>query len=558
MLQTLHIKNYALIEDLTLSFGPGLIIGTGETGAGKSIIIDAIGLILGDRASAQAVRAGAPRCIVTAAFDIAGLPQVKAALSEAGFEPAPGEPLILRREVDAAGKSRAFINDAPASAGTLSSIGAHLIDVHGQHEHQRLFDPAAQRELLDGFARAGTLAGEVHAAYEQWKRLTEQKNARTVSAEEKQRLMDMYAFQVKEIDDARLEPGEEETIARALPQLKNAEKLGELAAQALQLLGGEDGAARDRLGAARKLLSSAETLGGEVASACSLLDSAYDHLDESIRDIERFAGALSTDPERLNQLLERQALIHKLTKKYGTDTTAMLAYRDARAAELAALSNDEQSAAELDRAIATALKQLVALCDRLTAARQAAGDKLAAGVTKELAGLGMKKARFSVQCGRRDEPGPDGRDDIEFLFSANVGETTGPLRELASGGELSRVMLAVKAVLARADRVPVLVFDEIDAGIGGPTGQAVGKKLAELARHHQVLCITHLPQIAAFAQEHWSVAKKTEAGRTTTAVTTLDAPARVAEIARMLSGRDVTPAAQRHAAELIQAAHQPA
>jgi DNA repair protein RecN (Recombination protein N) len=248
-------------------------------------------------------------------------------------------------------------------------------------------------------------------------------------------------------------------------------------------------------------------------------------------------------------------LIHKLKKKYGATVTEILAYRETRAGELEALTATEHNLKELDKKIDAARAELGALCNKLTAARTAAGEKLSAGITRELADLGMKKAHFSLKFAVRPEPASDGQDDIDFLFSANAGEQTGPLRDIASGGEMSRVMLAIKTILTKADGVPILVFDEIDAGIGGPTGQIVGTKLAELSRNHQVLCITHLPQIAAFAGEHWSVSKQTDAGRTATTVRVLDKAGRVEEIARMLSGHGITPAAKKHATELIEAAH---
>ncbi|MCX5777623.1 MAG: DNA repair protein RecN [Elusimicrobia bacterium] len=554
MLLTLHIKNYALIEELTLEFGPGLIIGTGETGAGKSIIIDALGLILGERASAQAVRTGASRCSVSAAFDISSLPALESFLRESGLAEDPGSELILRREVDAGGKSRAFVNDLPASAAALSSIGAFLIDIHGQHDHHRLFEPAAQRHLLDNFANTEPLVIRVSRAHTLWKQLVEQKNTAAISAEEKQRLIDIYGFQVKEIDDAKLSPEEEEEIEQALPQLKNAEKLGELSAAALAVLCNGDGAALEHIGKAQRLLETVQGLGGQIADSVELIKSAYCQLDETARNMEHFANKLTADPAQLNALLERQVLIHKLKKKYGATVAEVIAFGKTRAEQWEALTASEHNAQELDKKIDDARADLDTLCDKLTAERKTASAKMAAAITRELTDLGMKKARFSLQFDRRTEPGIDGQDDIEFLFSANAGEQTGPLKDIASGGEMSRVMLAVKTVLTKADGVPILVFDEIDAGIGGPTGQIVGTKLAELARHHQVLCITHLPQIAAFAGEHWSVAKHTDAGRTTTAVSVLDKPGRVEEIARMLSGHGITPVAKKHAAELIDAA----
>jgi DNA repair protein RecN (Recombination protein N) len=550
MLLTLHIKNYALIDDLRLEFREGLNIFTGETGAGKSIIIESLGLILGERASAQAVRNGAGRCFISGEFDCTGSKELIRFLEEQGLS--ADETLLLRREIDAAGKSRAFVNDLPVSIGTLHAIGEYLVDVHGQHEHQSLMRLATQRAMLDSFGDLDPLRGEVAEHFRRWRDLAAQEQSQQMSEQERQRLIDLYDFQLREIDEAKLIPGEEEEIEQALPQLKNAEKLQSLSDEAYGMLYNTEGAVIERLSKVQRTLDTIHSLGNALTETTENLKTVYYQIEEIARDIENFRDGLQAEPGRLNELMERQDDIHKLKKKYGATISAILAYREQIGNELDVLSRNDENRQELERKIATAKETLLVLCEKLSRQRKKAAERLGHGIEKELQDLGMKKARFEVAFEKEAEPTSDGIDRLEFIFSANPGESPKSLKGIASGGEMSRVMLAIKTVLAAADNVPVLVFDEIDAGIGGPMGQVVGKKLKKLSCHHQVLCITHLPQIAAFADEHLHVAKESKAGRTNTSVRTLPKEERIEEIARMLSGAAVTPAARKHAEELIE------
>jgi len=554
MLLTLHIKNYALIEDLRLEFSEGLNIFTGETGAGKSIIIESLGLILGERASAQAVRKGAGRCFISGQFDCSRLKVLQKYLADQGLS-ADGD-LILRREIDAAGKSRAFVNDLPVGLATLHAVGEHLVDVHGQHEHQSLIKTTAQRHMLDRFGELEDLREEVGKSFALWRELSAQLQSQQMSAQERQRLIDLYAFQQEEIDAARLVPGEEEEVDQALPQLKNAGKLKTLADEAYQILYGTDGAVVERLSKVQRILETVQGLGGTIAEPAETIKTAYYQIEEAARDIERFSSNLRSDPAQLNEYLERRDLIHKLKRKYGQSISEILAYREKIAAELSVLARSNENRQELERKAEQQKTTLLARCEMLSAKREKSSDKLARGVEKELQDLGMKKARLSVSFTRETEPTSEGIDRIEFMFSANAGENLNPLKDIASGGEMSRVMLAIKTVLAAADDVPVLVFDEIDAGIGGPMGQVVGRKMQSLSRHHQMLCITHLPQIASFSNQHVRVEKETKTGRTITAIRKLAAKDKVEEIARMLSGSEITDAARKHAEELIASTYQ--
>ena len=551
MLLSLHIKNYALIEELRLEFVPELNIFTGETGAGKSIIIDALGLLLGERASAQVLRKGAQRCSVTGEFDVTRLKDVRSCLEEAGVADSGAETILLRRELDATGRSRAFINDRPVSLETVKNVGELLVDVHGQHEHQALFHAQAQRELLDRYGGLEDQVADAGAMYAALAALRARAAAQTMSAQERDRLIDLYSYQKKEIEEARLSADEEEEIERTLPQLKNAEKLIEAGRQAHDILYGAEGSVIENIGKVTRLVENLHSLGGNGGDALENLQKAYFLAEEAARSLEDFTEKLTLDPAALNALLERRDMLQRLKKKYSKTIPEILAHHETVSKELEALSLGDETRQELEKSIAAAEKTLAQSCEKLSAARKKAGEKLAAGVEKELQSLGMKKARFSVNLEKEPEPGRAGQDRLEFMFCANPGEDAKTLKSIASGGEMSRVMLALKTVLAKADRVPVLIFDEIDSGIGGPMGEVIGRKLQKLSGHHQILCITHLPQIAAFGNQNMFVAKEVKAGHTLTRVRTLSDEERIEEIARMLSGAEITPAARQHAAELI-------
>ncbi len=549
MLLSLHIKNYALIEDLRLELAPGFNVFTGETGAGKSIIVESIGLILGGRASSEGIRKGAERCFITAEFDNGKIKELDAFLQETGLS-SDGS-LIIRREIDASGKSRAFINDIPVSLTTLTTAGKFLIDLHGQHEHQTLMQSTQQRSLLDSFGELEELRDQVGEKYRIWKDFSAQQQSQQMSEQERARLVDLYTFQVTEIDDAKLSVGQEEEIEAALPQQKNAEKLRNMSEESYSTLYCGDGAVMEKLARAQKLLESIVSISGQLGETAENLKNAVYQIEGVASDIETYRDKLSSDPDRLNTLMERQDLIHKLKRKYGTTIIDILAYRDKIAAELDALSKADQNRAELDEKTEKAAKELNGICDRLTNQRKKAGDKLALHIQKELSDLGMKKARFELALQKEAAPTSTGQDIVNFMFCANPGEDIKPLKNIASGGEISRVMLAIKTVLAKADKIPVLIFDEIDTGIGGPMGQVIGIKMKNLAKHHQVITITHLPQIAALGERNINVAKDSKAGRTFTRATILNESEHITEVARMLSGSEVTPAALKHAEELV-------
>jgi DNA repair protein RecN (Recombination protein N) len=551
MLLNLNIKNYALIENLHLEFASGLNIFTGETGAGKSIIIDCLGLILGDRASSGSIRQNESRCVITAEFDISLLKNLKRYLKESSLEVPENENLILRREADSQGKSRAFVNDTPVSISALQNIGEFLVDVHGQHEHQSLIKTSHQRQLLDRFGSNEELVKAVSTKYHIYKALLAQLESNNLSEQEKERLIDLYSFQVKEIDDAQLKTGEEEEIEAVLPEIKNADKLRELANEAHSAIYSGDGSALEKLGKVKNLIETIATLSPAMKDTFDGISSSYYRLEEAANEIENFAAKLNADPERLNELLMRQDLISKLKKKYGKTVADILSFRDKTAAELDTLNKSGANRKELENTVKKEHTALTKLCADLSSKRKRTADKLAGSVQKELSELGMKKVVFEIKIEPGQELREEGSDKIEFLFSPNAGQDLKPVKEIASGGEMSRVMLALKTVLAKSDSVPVLVFDEIDAGVGGPTAQVVGKKLKQLSKNHQLLCITHLPQIAAFKDNHLSVRKQEHKGLTSTVVATLSGSDSIEEIARMLSGKEITPTAIKHAEELV-------
>ncbi|MBN1824566.1 MAG: DNA repair protein RecN [Endomicrobiales bacterium] len=551
MLLNLQIKNYALIDDLRLEFASGFNIFSGETGAGKSIIIESLGLILGDRASAQLIKKDSTRCFITAEFDASGNRELENLIDSSGLSAEEGS-LIIRREIDASGKSRAFVNDTPVGLGLLAEIGTLLINVHGQNEHQRIIQSSHQRNLLDVFAGLEETAEKVGGAYRAYSELAAQLESKQLSEQEKARLIDLYSFQVKEIDEARLAPGEEEEIEARLPQLKNADKLKTLADDAYQILYGGDDSVTERLGKAQKAVENITSVCGGLSEEAENLKSAYYQAEEAARQIEKFSDSLRADPDELNKLLERLELIGRLRKKYGKDVSEILRYREDALKELDALQNADENRQELEKRAKKAGQELLKLCEGLSSARKKAAQKLSGLVENEIRELGMKKARVTVSVEKLDNPESHGQDRVEFLFSANPGEEPKPVKNVASGGEMSRLMLALKTVLVKEDPVPVLVFDEIDSGIGGPMGQTVGKKLKNLSLRRQVVCITHLPQIAAFSDRHFMVEKTVKSNKTCVQVKLLSQAEHAEEIARMLSGEKVTISARQHAKELIE------
>ncbi len=535
MLVRLRVKDLVLIEDLDLELGPGFHVLTGETGAGKSLVAAAVGLLLGWKAGSGAVRRGAREAEVEGLFDISDEPAVRERLRAAGL-PSDDE-LVIRRVIPADGRQRAYVNGRLSSRAVLLSLAGDLASVASQREHHALLEPARQLALLDAYGdlepelrEMARLAARAAAARERWEALRAREQDRA-------RRLDYLSFELREIEEIDPRPGELEELAREADRLRHREALLAAARGAADDLYEGEGSVFERLGARSRDLRSVARHDPSLEEDALRLEEAAELVAETARRLAGYGEGVEADPERLEEIEARRAALSDLLRKHGTDLEGLLARREEIAAEVADLSryreSRERARREMDEARAEARDRAASL----TAARKRAAAGLGRAVTAELRSLALGEARFSVRISSREgEPGPAGSDDVEFLVALNPGEGTHPLREAASGGELSRLMLAVRRALAGVGPVGTYVFDEVDAGIGGATAAAVGAKLAETARHHQVVAITHLPQIAGRAHVHHVVEKITRAGRTVTRVRRLSEEERVSEIARMLSG----------------------
>ncbi|HEX7119695.1 MAG TPA: DNA repair protein RecN [Longimicrobiales bacterium] len=550
MLIELRIQNYAVIDSLAVRLEPGLNVLTGETGAGKSIIVGALSLLLGERASAEYVRAGADRATIEGVFDVADRPEVLELLRAQGLEAEDGL-AILRREVAAEGRNRAWVNGSAATAAFLGELGRRLIDLHGQHEHQTLVRPEEQRAILDAFAGATDLAGGVRAAHA---RLSD---ARRALAEldrrrrEVEQRADFLRFQAEEIEKAKLKPDEEEQLDEEANRLEHAEDLARLSGRLHQALYAAEDSVTSTLGELRRVLDHLLRIDPSQRDAGELLESAYYNVEELGRRMGEYAAMVEHDPVRLDEIRRRQDLIFRLKTKYGPTLADVIETGRRAREELELIDSGGLERRELEKAEAAARDALESLAARLTALRREAADRLSAEVDAILPELGLPGGRFEVALDPLDEIAADGAEAVEFRVALNAGFEPRPLARVASGGELSRIMLALKTILARLDRVPSLVFDEIDTGIGGQVGHKVGEKLRQVADHHQVFVITHLAQIACRADHHLRVEKGERDGVAITTVTELLDGDRVRELARMLGGDPESPTSLEHARELL-------
>ncbi len=551
MLNALSIRDVVLIEALDLDFGPGLAVLTGETGAGKSILLDALGLVLGARGDSGLVRHGATQAVVTASFetpDAAG--PIAALLADNGLDLDPGEPLMIRRLVKADGGSRAFVNDQPASAGLLRELGAMLVEIHGQHDDRGLLNPRGHRALLDAFARTDTAA--VNAAWRDWRAaLAKLDEARAVQ-EVAERDRDYLAHAVEELTKLAPEPGEEALLAQRRATMQRGERAaGELAAVA-DLLDGSDGAL-SRLRQAARILERTGDAHPALVEALAAIDRAIVEAAGAQDQIDAAAEALAFDPAVLEADEARLFELRGLARKHRVQPDDLAALAADFAERLALVEGGEASIAGLTRAAATAEARFAEAAGVLSAQRTEAAARLDAAVMAELAPLKLDAARFrtAVVPLAREGWGPDGSDRVEFEVSTNPGAPFAPLMKIASGGELSRFILALKVALAEEGGARALVFDEIDRGVGGAVASAIGERLSRLSGRNQVLVVTHSPQVAARGDRHYRIAKSSDGTVTRTGVTPLDADERREEIARMLSGAEVTPEARAQAQRLL-------
>jgi DNA repair protein RecN (Recombination protein N) len=549
MLTDLFIKNFAIIDNLHVEFREGLNVLTGETGAGKSIIIDAVNLVLGGRASIDLIRTGEDEAIVEALFDLSSRPDILAMLTETGIE-CEGD-LLVKRVVSRTGRNRVFVGGGLSTINSLADLTGRLINIYGQHESQTLLKPESHLLLLDSFAAITYLKEEFTLVYNDYHRVLSEK----VRLEEGERdaalRIDLLSYQSEEIARACLSPGEEEELARERELLVNGEKLLANSQKAFEALYGVDDSILGHLQQVLDGVKEISAIDCKLSSLAEALENAYLQLEDAALALRDYASGAETDPQRLEAVDERLDLIFRLKKKYAPTVTEIIAYQDKVNRELEQLRNREESRGELAGRLRELEDKIAILGKELSACRNGAAKDLKTAMEKELKELDMKNAIFEVALINLREPKSSGMERAEFLFSPNPGEAPKPLARIASGGELSRLMLALKQVHPESD-VPTLVFDEVDTGIGGATSALVGEKLKRVASGQQVLCITHLPQVAAFADHHFKVEKLVEGGRTRTSVGHLADNERVREMARMLGGVKITEKTMEHAREMIE------
>lgn len=555
MIETLLIRDYALIELLHIEFSPGFNVLTGETGAGKSIIVGALSLALGGRASTEVIRSGTSKALVEVVFRLKNLPPALATLFDELELQAEEHQIILARSISSDGRSRAMVNGRVVPVAVLAAIGDELVDLHGQHEHQSLLKPSCQLRLLDAFAGSQRLAAAVQDQFREWCQLNSQIEKLESDDKERARQLDFLQHEWREIDKASLIPGEEEEIRDRLRVITHAETIHQLASQAYAILyDSEPMSALDALNSALSNLEKIESFDSQFSTLIKDLIDARTSIESVASDLRRYTRLIEYDPEEINHLNERLALISALKRKYGDDIPAILAYRDQVSKKIAEYEERDSLLESLLTRCKAIYNAMVENATTLSSLRRDAAKQLSERTEEVLRELDMPSARLEVRL-EESELGPSGIDKVEFMLSANAGESPKPLRYIASGGEISRIMLALKSVFAEQDTVPTLVFDEIDTGIGGATARRVADHLASLSEKRQVLCITHLAQIAAPAKMHFMVSKKEEQGLTQTVMNVLENGERKKEIARLLDG-SVSAASLEHAKALLAEFHQ--
>jgi DNA repair protein RecN (Recombination protein N) len=573
MLRSLYIKHYALIEEISIEFERGLNILTGETGAGKSILIDALSLLLGERTSAEIVRKGSEKAIVEGTFVVSGAPKVRSLLNDNEVE--SSDELLVRREISVKGQSRCFINDSPVSLALLKEVGDLLVDLHGQHDHQALLRPDTHVDFLDDFGGHEDLLAEYRQSYQKLSGLFSKKRDLRDQEHRLKEKKDLYEFQMKEIDAVNPQVGEEETLEAELKILENAEKLNDLTSQLHQLLYDGELSVHDNLVQARKQIELLSEIDAAFANAAGEAKSAEIIVEELSKFIHSYNSKIEFNPQKLEHIRERLGQFSLLKKKYGGTLESLLEQRRAIGQDYALAENFEKELATIESAITEERKVCSEAAQMLTAKRRNAAKKIEKAIVVSLGELGIANAKFSVSVqnvpmavGSRNgnpsahdayvrmgkeyfEATAKGIDNVEFFLSTNVGEDVKPLVKVASGGEVSRVMLALKSALAQSDRVLLLIFDEIDVGVSGRIGQAVGLSLKKLSTLHQIIAITHLPQIAGLADTHFAVEKIEDGKRTATRLRKLDVEERVREVAKLMSGEKITEAGLKSAKELM-------
>ena len=566
MLSELHIKDFAIIDEVGISFSKGLNVLTGETGTGKSIIINAVNMILGDKASDDLIRTSAEGGTVEALFDIGGNEELDARLRERGFE--AKESMVIKRVISRGGRSRAFINGGLATLPLLSAIGEEFLSIYGQHEHQSLQRHERHIDILDEF---GGLMELRSIYYDRLRRLMQvNKELRELRAQEERisRERELMAFQLGEIESANLQPGEENSLTGERRVLMNAEKLLEYSRGAENVLYSGDGSVVEKLNGVLERVRELARIDPSVSPSVQSLESAIYQLEDVGLSLRSYAQKVEVNPERLDEIEVRLDEINRLKRKYGPTLDDIFTFRRKVETELGEIAANKDRAGELESVVKELQGEILSLAKELSEKRRTTARRLEGEIGRELADLNMDKTRFQIRIDTvgkvqpKESHGdlwvesfhltPKGMDEVEFLISPNIGEALKPLSKIASGGELSRIMLAMKSILAEMGAGQTLIFDEVDAGIGGATAEVVGRKLHALSRRHQVLCVTHLPQIACFADSHYTVSKETKRGRTIARVKRLEGDGITDEIARMLGGVKITSKTRAHAREMIE------
>lgn len=569
MLHEIRIQNYAVIDDLTVEFHPGLNLLSGETGSGKSIVVDALGLALGGRAATDVIRTGCDRATITAVFRSPEQPAWQRCAEQIGLEEMDGEEIIFRRMIHSNGRSRLLLNDQVVTLSAVKALADLLVEVHGQNEQMSLFSPESQLELLDRFTGADKLRGEVAELHEQRRQIESELKSLSQNEQDRLRTIDLLSFQLRELEQADLEPGEDARLDEEKHVLAHREKIQSAVSAAYGALYDDENSACERVGMAGRAMEDVRAFDSSFDAQAGVLREAKAQLEDVALTLRDYVKNLDSSPHRLEEVEDRLALLDRIKRKYGRTLEEAIAYQEQIRQQLSGVEHSDERREELTRQLKQAAAKYRKAAEQLSKKRREAAARLETLVRKELAGLSMEKTRFAIRFETASEAeapagGPNGIDAIEFLISPNPGEDLRPLGRIASGGELSRIMLALKTVLgterlggsgATKTSNPTFIFDEVDTGIGGRVAESVGQRLKRLAQSAQVICVTHLAQIACFADHHYFVEKFERGGRSHTSVRHLsNEKERAGELARMLSGSRVTEAVLKHAATMLKQA----
>jgi len=552
MLTHIHIRDFAIVDQVDLDLHRGMTVLTGETGAGKSILLDALGLALGDRADSDQVRHGRERAEISVDFDISGMREAQAWLEERELE--SDSQCQLRRTIGSDGRSRGYINGSPVTLGLMRELGEQLVDIHGQHEHQSLMRRDSQRQLLDDYAQNGERLREVGQSYFKWRRLSDEFQNLSQADQDRSARQELLSFQVRELETLALTEGEFEALEEEYGRLSNASQLLEACEFSVSLLYEHDEASvHSQLGAVEHKLDQLRDFDAKLGEMADLVNSAAIQVREAASELRHHLDSLDLDPQRLQQIEQRLTSIHDLARKHHVDPESLHTLLPILSDELDGLENADQRLAKLEQEIKAAAEDYLKAAKLLSDSRARAAGELAKAVSANMQELGMKGGSFSIQLSPREAGDftAHGVETVEFMVSANPGQPEKPLGKVASGGELSRISLAIQVIVASVARIPTLIFDEVDVGIGGGIAEIVGRKLRTLGGHAQVLCVTHQPQVAALAHQHLQVSKQTAKGATHTRVEPLKEGERVVEVARMLGGVEITSQTLSHAKEMI-------